>query len=65
MRTNVDIDEVLIEDCVKLTGLRTKKEIINLALKELVASRKRRKILDYAGKLHWVGDLKEMRRNRI
>lgn len=65
MRTNVVIDEKLIKKAQSYTGLRTKKEVINYALKELVKRKERKKILDLAGKLRWEGDLEEMREGRF
>ncbi len=65
MRTNVVIDDRLIEKAKKQTGLKTKKEVINYALKELVKRKERKRILDLAGKLRWEGDLGEMREGRF
>ncbi|MFO7970665.1 MAG: type II toxin-antitoxin system VapB family antitoxin [Desulfobacterales bacterium] len=65
MRTNVVIDDKLIEEGLAYTGLKTKKELVNYALKELVCRKKRKAILELEGKLHWEGDLEEMRGNRF
>jgi Arc/MetJ family transcription regulator len=65
MRTNVVIDEKIIEKAKKYTGLRTKKEVINYALEELIKRKERKEILKLAGKLHWEGDLNEMREGRF
>ncbi len=65
MRTNVVIDEKIIEKAKKYTGLRTKKEVINYALQELIKRKERKEILKLAGKLHWEGDLNEMREGRF
>jgi Arc/MetJ family transcription regulator len=61
MRTNVYVDEKLIRECRDLTQLKTKKEIINSALKEFVKLCKRRKMLELEGKIEWEGNLDEMR----
>ena len=63
MRTNIDIDDKLIREAMDLTKTKTKtkKETVELALKELVAHSKRKKLLEYKGKLHWEGNLDEMR----
>jgi len=45
MRTNIVLDEKLVKEGLKLTKLKTKKDLVNLALKELVARRRRKKIL--------------------
>jgi Arc/MetJ family transcription regulator len=53
MRTNVVLDDDLIHEAMKLTGKKTKKEVISYALQEVVASRKRRNLLDLAGKIQF------------
>lgn len=61
MRTNVYVDEDLIRECRELTQLKTKKEIIDSALKEFIKLCKRRKMLELEGKIEWEGSLDEMR----
>ena len=51
MRTNIVLDQELVEEAQKLTGERTKRKVVHLALEELVARRKRRNLLDLAGRL--------------
>jgi Arc/MetJ family transcription regulator len=63
-RTNVVLDEKLIEEAKKLAGEKTARETIDLALREFVARRKRLEILAWEGKLRWEGDLDRMRRPR-
>jgi len=63
-RTNVVLDEKLIESLKKLTGLETSKSIIDYALKELLRKYKQRRILGLKGKIKWEGDLKKMRSTR-
>ena len=65
MRTNIVIDDKLIEEGMEHTGFKTKKELVNFALKELVERKKRKSITELEGKLHWKGDLEEMRSNRF
>jgi len=65
MRTNVVIEDNLIEEGLAFTGLKTKRELVNFALKELVDRKKRKAILALEGKLHWEGKLKEMREDRF
>ena len=65
MRTNIVIDEELMKKGIRYTGLRTKKELVNYALLELIQRKERREILRLKGKLHWEGDLEEMRRSRF
>ena len=65
MRTNIDIDEKLIEEARRITGLSTKKAIVERALEELVRRERQREVADYFGKLpSWEGDLDGMRRDR-
>lgn len=63
MRTNIDLDDKLVKKGLKLTGLKTKKDLVNLALKELVERRNRRLgLLELQGNVHWEGDLMEERK---
>ncbi len=64
-RTNIDIDDGLIRKARKLTGLKTKRQIVNRALQSLVRSESRKGILRYYGSGIWNGDLKAARRNRF
>lgn len=57
MRTDINIDEDLIRECRELTHLKTKKEIVDSALKEFIRLCKRKKILDLEGKIEWEGNL--------
>jgi Arc/MetJ family transcription regulator len=63
MSNNLFIDEKLIEDAIKATGLKTKQEVIELALKTLIKLKQQEKIKAYRGKLKWEGNLEEMRTN--
>ena len=65
MRTNIVLDDDLVREGLKLTKLKTKKELINFALKELIARKKRKKFLNLEGKVEWVGDLNKMREGKI
>lgn len=62
MRTNIEIDDKLMEDVLKATGLRTKREAVELGLKTLLKLRKQEGIKRFRGKLEWSGDLDDMRR---
>ena len=61
MRTNIDIDDKLLEDAIKWTGLKSKKATVNHALEELIKLEKRKKLLSLRGKAVWEGNLDEMR----
>jgi Arc/MetJ family transcription regulator len=64
MRTNIDIDDDVLREAQRLVGTRTKRETVDLALRELVARHRRLGILDLRGRVHWEGDLAESRRGR-
>ncbi|MEE8059457.1 MAG: type II toxin-antitoxin system VapB family antitoxin [Pseudomonadales bacterium] len=61
MRTNIVIDDKLMTDALKATGLNTKKEAVEQGLKLLIRRNKQQAIRELRGKLHWEGDLNEMR----
>jgi len=63
MRTNIVIDEKLMSDALQATGLKTKKEVVELGLKTLVKLNRQRQIKELKGKLKWDGDLEGMRSN--
>lgn len=54
MRTNINLDDDLVKEAFKYTGAKTKKELIDIALKELVETRKRLNLLDLAGKIKFI-----------
>jgi Arc/MetJ family transcription regulator len=56
MRTNIVIDDELMDEAINLTGIHTKRELVNLALKELVQNRKRKDLFKLAGKLEFRDD---------
>lgn len=61
MRTNIVIDDDLMDEALKVSGLKTKKDAVEEGLKLLVQRKKQEKIKDLRGKLHWKGDLESMR----
>ncbi len=63
MRTNIEIDDDLMNKALKYSKLKTKKEIINDALNEYVKYQMRIKLLSLQGKVEWIGSLDKMRRN--
>lgn len=64
LRTNIELDEKLVKEAMRLTRKKTKKELVNYALEELIARLKRKKVLELEGNVRWSGDLREMRKNR-
>jgi Arc/MetJ family transcription regulator len=61
MRTNIVIDDKLMKETLRLTGLRTKREVVELGLRTIVRLRKQEEIRKFRGKLKWQGNLDAMR----
>lgn len=61
MRTNIVIDDKLMKDTLRMTGLKTKREAVELGLRTLLRLRKQMEIRRFRGKLNWQGDLDSMR----
>ncbi len=61
MRTNVVIDDDLMESALKASGRKTKKDAIEEGLRLLVQIKDQEKIRSFRGKLQWNGNLEEMR----
>jgi Arc/MetJ family transcription regulator len=53
MRTNIELDDDLITRGLNLTGAKTKRQLVHLALEELVRSRSRKNLLDLAGRIEF------------
>ena len=64
-RTNIEIDDRLVAEGLKLTRTKTKRELVDLALRELVSKRRRKGLLVLAGKVGWRGDLLRTRKSRV
>ena len=65
MRTNIEIDDTLMEDAMRLSGLKTKRAVIDAALQMFVRVKRQSDILKLAGKVRWEGNLDEMREGRF
>lgn len=63
MRTNIVIDDDLLERAMRATGAKTKREVVELGLAALVRLKEQEEIRGLRGKLRWTGDLDEMRRD--
>ncbi len=63
MRTNIVIDDKLMRDTLRATGLKTKREAVELGLRTLLRLRQQAEIRRWRGKLRWQGDLDAMRRD--
>jgi Arc/MetJ family transcription regulator len=61
MRTNIVIDDKLMRDTLRVTGLKTKREAVEEGLRTLLNLRKQAEIRRFRGKLNWQGDLNAMR----
>ncbi len=60
MRTNIEIDDKLMNEVLKITGLKTKKAVVELGLKTLIRLKKQERIKAFRGRLKWTGDLDDM-----
>ena len=61
MRTNIEIDNKLMNEAIRISGLKTKKETVELGLKTLVRLKKQENIRRFRGRLEWTGNLDDMR----
>jgi Arc/MetJ family transcription regulator len=59
------LDENLIERAKELTGIKTKREVVQEALRTLILLREQAEVRQFRGKLKWEGDLDEMRQARV
>lgn len=61
MRTNIVIDDDLMEAALKASKKKTKKSVIEEGLKLLILMKSQERIKEFRGKLNWIGDLEKMR----
>jgi Arc/MetJ family transcription regulator len=61
MRTNIEIDERLIRQAMEVSGAATKRQAVDLALREMIRVARQTEVRKFRGKLHWEGDLDAMR----
>ena len=64
-RTNIVLDDKLVEACRKATGIKVRRQLIDYALRELLRRESQAKILKLKGKVNWEGDLAVWRKGRI
>lgn len=64
MRTNIVIDDKLMQAVLRATGLKTKREAVELGLRTLLRLRQQEEIRRFRGKLNWRGNLDAMRTDR-
>ena len=65
MRTNIDLDDDLLAEARRLSGLRTKKAVVDAALATFIRCAREREALAMFGRLGWTGDLDASREARI
>lgn len=63
VRTNIEIDDDLMDEAMKVSGLATKRETVEAGLRLLVQLKRQQGIRSYRGKLRWEGSLERMRRD--
>jgi len=63
MRTNIVIDDKLMADTLRATGVRTKREAVELGLRTLLRLRRQAELRRLRGKLAWQGNLDALRRD--
>ena len=64
MRTNIVIDDKLMRDTLRATGLKTKREAVELGLRTVLRLRQQEEIRRFRGKVNWQGDLDTMRTDK-
>lgn len=64
MRTNIVIDDDLMKQTLRLTGLKTKREAVDLGLRTLLRLRQQTQFRRLRGKLNWQGDLDSLRTDK-
>ena len=64
-RTNIELDDQLVKEGLKRFKCKSKRELVHLALKELVKNSKRKEMLKLRGQVQWEGNLDELRRGRL
>ena len=60
-RTNIELDIDLVQEAMKITHLKTIKDVVHHSLEETIKMGKKKKLLKLKGKVVWEGDLNQMR----
>ena len=63
MRTHIVLDEELVAEAMRRTGIKTRRGVVEEALRTLIQLKRQEEIRELRGQLHWEGDLDEMRRD--
>lgn len=61
MRSTIEINDVLLREALRLTGVKTKKDLIHLSLKELVKKKRIERLMAKMGKLPFLNSLKRLK----
>ena len=64
-RTNIVLDQTLVREGLKATGIKTRRALVHHALTELLRREKQLGVLTLKGKVSWTGDLGKMRSKRV
>lgn len=56
MRTNVVLDDALVQEAIAVTGIQTRRELLDTALRELIRAYKKKSLFDLTGKIHYEAD---------
>ncbi len=64
-RTNIELNDKILKEAIRITHMKTKKDIVNYALEELVKRLRRKKMLELEGRIKWEGNLNELRASRV
>ena len=64
MRTNIEIDDELLQEALRVSGLKTKRAVVEAGLRMLLRLKRQEDILSLVGKVHWEGNLDESRQRR-
>lgn len=65
MRTNIVIDDELMTRALEISGIKTKRAVVEEALRLLIRLNEQGEIADLYGRLHWEGDLNRLREERV
>jgi Arc/MetJ family transcription regulator len=64
VRTNIEIDDDLLQEALRVSGLKTKRAVVEAGLRMLLRLKRQEDILSLVGKVHWEGNLDESRQRR-
>ncbi|MBV8547704.1 MAG: type II toxin-antitoxin system VapB family antitoxin [Acidobacteria bacterium] len=64
MRTTLNLDDAALEAAMKVSGGRTKTEVVNEALRRFARAKRRRQLLELRGKVRWTGNVDDLRKRR-